>query len=129
VGELPFSHPRRLRFLKERLTFEEDGTAAIVEGAQRVRVLVDGPPFQVDQIAFDTEAGEVRVRLDDGSEETLAEPVIRMNPDTGRLECAVKGGRTRAVFSDVAHEALLDHLEQDGEFYVPLGHRRCKVLP
>jgi hypothetical protein len=129
VGELPFAHPRQLKFLKQRLTFDGEGAAAIVDGDQRRTVAIEGPPFQIDAITFDAEKGEVRLQLDDGTEETLPDPVVRMNPDTGRFECAVKGGRTRAVFSQVAHDAVLDQLEQDGEFYVPIGAQRCKVLP
>jgi hypothetical protein len=129
VGEQPLSHPRRLRYLKQHLAFEEGGVF-LVDGAQRVAITVDGPPFAVDSVVFDGESGQIRVRLDDSSEETLADPVIRMNAETGQFECAVKGGRTRAVLSRVAHDALLDALEQEGgEFFVPLGARRGRVLP
>jgi hypothetical protein len=129
VGDQAISHPRRLRYLKQRLAFEEGGVF-LVDGAQRAALMLDGPPFQVDALVFDAEHGDVRVRLDDGTEESLAEPLVRMNPETGQLECAVKGGRTRAVLSSVAHDALIDALEQEsGEFFVPLGTRRCRVQP
>jgi hypothetical protein len=129
VGDQAISHPRRLRYLKQRLAFEE-GRAFLVDGAQRQALVLDGPPFQVDGLVFDAERGDVRVRLDDGTEESLAELVVRMNPETGHFECTVKDGRTRAVLSSVAHDALIDALEQEGgEFFVPLGARRCRVLP
>jgi hypothetical protein len=129
VGDLPISHPRRLRFLKERLTFEEGG-AFVIDGSQRQPLILEGPPFQVDSVAFDAGSGCVRVGLDDGTTESLREPLIRMNKDTGQLECAVKEGRTRAVFSNVAHQVVLDELEQEGgEFFIPLGEKRCRVLP
>jgi hypothetical protein len=129
VGDEPISHPRRLRALKQRLAFEEGG-AFLVHGATRVPLTLEGPPFQVDALVFDVDGGDVRVRLDDGTEESLMEAVIRMSPETGRFECSVKAGRTRAVLSSVAHDALLDAMEQEGgEFFVPLGVRRCRVLP
>jgi hypothetical protein len=129
LGEQPLSHPRRLRYLKQHLTFADDGVF-LADGAKRVNITVDGPPFVVDSVVFDTESGQIRVRLDDGSEEALTEPIIRMNAETGQFVCAVKGGRTHAVLSRVAHDALLDALEQEGgEFYVPLGTRRGRVLP
>jgi hypothetical protein len=129
VGDQPISHPRRLRYLKERIAFEDGGTF-LVDGAQRAAIVLDGPPFQVDAFVFDVDRGEVRVRLDDGTEESLAEAIVRMSPETGQFECTVKGGRVRAVLSNVAHDALLDAMEQEGgEFFVPLGARRCRVLP
>jgi len=129
VGDLPVSHPRRLRFLKQRLTFEEGGTF-IVDGDQRKPLVLEGPAFQVDSLIMDAESGQLRVHLDDGTEEALSEAVIRMSPETGQLQCNVKNGRARAVFSAVAHDALLDQLEHEGgEFFIPVGARRCRVLP
>jgi hypothetical protein len=129
AGELPIANSRRLKVLKQRLTFEEGG-AFIVDGAQRKPLVLEGPPFHVDVVTFDEAKGEVRVRLDDGSEEVLSEPVIRMSRETGQLECEVKEGRTRAVFSAAAHDVLLEHLEQDGgDFFVLVGAKRCRVLP
>jgi hypothetical protein len=129
VGDQPISHPRRLRYLKQRLLFEEGG-AFLVDGTQREIVVLDGPPFQVDALVFDVEGGDVRVRLDDGTEESLRDAVVRMSPETGQFECTVKEGRARAVLSSVAHDALLDAMEQEGgEFFVPLGARPCRVLP
>jgi hypothetical protein len=129
VGDEGLTHARRLRYFKERLVFE-NGAAYVVDGARRTPITVEGPPFQVESTVFDAEKSEMRVRLDDGSEETLVEPVIAMNPDTGQFECVVKQGQTRAVLSRAAHDALLDQLEEDaGEFFVPLGSRRCRVVP
>ena len=129
VGDEPVTHARRLRYFKERLVFEE-GSAFVADGAARAAVSVEGPPFQVESIVLDAEKSEMRVRLDDGTEEALAEPVVAMKPDTGQFECVVKGGRTRAVLSDSAHLLLLDRLEEEnGEFFVPFGARRCRVVP
>src|SRR5579859_1166233 len=111
IGAIPLSHPRRLRQLKQRLEFA-DGTAYLVDGERRLPVTLEGPPFQVDSIDFDAERGEVQVNLDDGTKELLRDPVIRMNPETGKFECAAKEGRTRAVFSRVAHDTLLQMLEE-----------------
>jgi hypothetical protein len=129
VGEAPVAHPRSLRYFKQRLSFEEAG-AFIVDGAQRMPVILEGPPFLVELLTFDTDRGELRARLDDGTEERLDDPTIVMSRDTGLFECEVKGGRARAALSRAAHDAVLERLEEDGgEFFVPLGSRRCRVVP
>jgi hypothetical protein len=129
VGEEPVTHARRLRYFKERLVFEA-GSAFVADGAARATVKLEGPPFQVESIILDAEKSEMRVRLDDGTEEALGDAVIAMNPDTGQFECVVKGGMTRGVLSPSAHVALLDQLEEEnGEFFVPFGARRCRVVP
>ena len=108
----------------------EDGAVFVADGPRRMPVVVEGPPFQVESMTFDAERGEVRVRMDDGSEEALGEPVVAMNPETGQFQCVVKKGLTRAVLSRAAHDALLDQLEEDGgDFFVSLGPRRCRVVP
>jgi len=102
----------------------------VVDGAQRMPVTVEGPPFQIETLVFDTDKGELRAQLDDGTEERLGEPTITMSRDTGHFECVVKEGLSRAVLSRAAHDGLLDRLEEDGgEFFVPLGPRRCRVVP
>jgi hypothetical protein len=93
-------------------------------------IRLEGPAFQVEGLAFDAEKHETRVRLDDGSEEVLVDAMITMNPETGRFECAVKSGRARAVLAQAAQDALLDRLEEDGgDFFVPVGAQRCRVMP
>jgi hypothetical protein len=129
VGEQPVSHARSLRYFKQRLVFDENG-AFVVDGAKRMPIRVEGPPFQVESIAFDADRSEMRVRLDDGSEEALGEAVVAMSPDTGRFECVVKAGQARAVLSPPAQDTLLDRLEEEnGDFFVAVGSRRCRVVP
>lgn len=129
VGDQPVTHARSLRYFKQRLVFEAGG-AFVADGAKRVAIVMEGPPFQVDSMTFDADKKEARVRLDDGSEETLPEAVVAMNPDTGRFECMVKAGQARAALSAAAHDTLLERLEEEGgDFFVPLGDRRCRVLP
>ena len=129
VGDQPVTHARSLRYFKQRLVFEPDGTF-VADGAKRTPITIEGPPFQVESMTFDADKNEMRVRLDDGAEEALAEPAVAMNPDTGRFECLVKAARARAVLSPAAQDALLDRLEEDGgDFFVPLGGRRCRVMP
>jgi hypothetical protein len=129
VGDEPVTHARRLRYFKERLVFE-DGNAFVADGSTRSPVAVEGPPFQVESFTLDAADGRLRVKLDDGSEEALAEPVVAMSPDTGQFECVVKAGKARAVLSPSAHLALLDRLEEEnGEFFVPMGTARCRVVP
>ena len=50
-----------------------------------------------------------------------------MNDETGRFECAVRGGRFRARLSRGAHQLLLDHVvEEDGAFFLRVGPRRIR---
>jgi hypothetical protein len=73
-------------------------------------------------------AGEARVVLDDGSEEVLGHDSLGTDPNTGRVECLVRGGHARAAFSRSAHQALLPHVEETrGRFYLRVGSRRLAI--
>ena len=125
VGGFPVVHAPSLRHLKSRLVFEDDG-AFVVEGSQRMPVVVEGPPLEVQSVVLDREQGEARVVLDDGSEEALVE--ANLNWETGRFECPVRGGRARALFSRGAHQLLLQHFtEEDGRFYLRVGARQVPI--
>ena len=127
VGEFRIVHLPSLRFLKERLVFEDEG-AFLVEGERRLPVAVDGPAFQVVELRLDAEAAEARVVLDDGSEEVLGHDTLGTDPNTGRVECLVRGGHARAAFSRSAHQALLPHVEETrGRFYLRGGSRRLAI--
>ena len=127
VGELPAVHEPTLRWLKQRLVFEDEG-AFLVEGERRLPVAVDGPAFQVVELRLDAEAAEARVVLDDGSEEVLGHDTLGTDPNTGRVECLVRGGHARAAFSRSAHQALLPHVEESrGRFYLRVGSRRLAI--
>lgn len=127
VGEFRIVHLPSLRFLKERLVFEDEG-AFLVEGDRRLPVAVDGPAFQVVELRLDAEAAEARVVLDDGSEEVLGHDTLGTDPNTGRVECLVRGGHARAAFSRSAHQALLPHVEETrGRFYLRVGSRRLAI--
>ena len=119
VGGFPVVHEPSLRHLKSRLVFEDDG-AYVVEGTQRMPVVVEGPPLEVLSVVLDPEHGEARVLLDDGTEEPLREACMVW--ETGRIECPARGGRCRAVFSRGAHQLLLSHFtEEDGRFFLQVG--------
>ena len=127
MGEFRIVHLPSLRFLKERLVFEDEG-AFLVEGERRLPVAVDGPAFQVVELRLDAEAAEARVVLDDGSEEVLGHDTLGTDPNTGRVECLVRGGHARAAFSRSAHQALLPHVEETrGRFYLRVGSRRLAI--
>ena len=127
VGEFRIVHLPSLRFLKERLVFEEEG-AFLVEGERRLPVAIDGPAFEVVELRLDSDAGEARVVLDDGSQEVVGPDSLATDPGTGRVECLARGGRARAVFSRAAHQALLEHVEETGgRFYLRVGRRRLAI--
>ena len=49
-------------------------------------------PSRCSHLDVDHGKAEIRVALDDGSEELLTEGALGMDPVTGRLECRVRGG-------------------------------------
>ena len=127
VGEFRIVHLPSLRFLKERLVFEDEG-AFLVEGERRLPVAIDGPAFEVVELRLDAEASVASVVLDDGSEEVLGHDSLGTDPNTGRVECLVRGGHARAAFSRPAHQALLPHVEETrGRFYLRVGSRRLAI--
>jgi hypothetical protein len=127
IGEFAIAHLPSLRFLKSHLVFEEDG-AFLVQGDRRLAVAVEGPAFEVIELRLDEASGEARVLLDDGSEELLGPDSLATDPRTNRVECLVRGGRGRAVFSRGAHQTLLEHVEeQRGRFHLRVGRRRLPI--
>ena len=127
VGDQPAAHDLALRYLKARLVFQGEG-AFVVDGARRLPVRVEGPPFEVLRIALDPVRGEARALLDDGSEETLRDGSLWMDEASGRFECAARSGVTRAFFSRAAHQTLLANAEEeDGQFYLRVGPRRVSI--
>jgi hypothetical protein len=127
VGDHHVIHPPTLRYLKAHLVLEAGG-AFVVDGAQRMPVELEGPPLEVTALVLDAGAGEARVVLDDGSQETVRDGSLRMDEDTGRFECLVRGGRVRAVLSRGAHQTLLQHVdEQDGRFFLSVGPGRWAI--
>lgn len=127
VGELPAAHEATLRWLKQHLVFEDEG-AFLVDGTRRVAVQVDGPAFEVLELHLDEASDSARVRLDDGQEEELEDDALGMDESSGRFECRVRAGRARAVLSRAAHQALLEHTEEeDGRFFLRAGRRRLSI--
>jgi hypothetical protein len=127
VGGFAIAHEPSLRYLKARLVFEEEG-AFLVEGKERVPVVVEGPAFEVTTLQIDEAAGEARVVLDDGSEEPVAADALSLSADTGRFECLVRRGLARAVLSRGAHQLLLTHVEEEeGLFVLRVGSRRIPI--
>jgi hypothetical protein len=127
VGGFPIIHAPSLRHLKSRLVFEDEG-AFLVDGTDRLPVVLEGPPFEVVTLRLNPPKGEARAILDDGSDEALNDAA--MNEATGRFECSCRGGRARAVFSRTAHQVLIDNLvEEEGSFFLCVGTRRIPVRP
>lgn len=127
VGALHVIHPPTLRYLKAHLVFEEGG-AFVVDGAQRMPVLVEGPAYEVVRLVIDAARGTARAVLDDGSEEDVREDSLGMDPRTGRFHCVVREGRAHAVLSRPAHQTLLAHAGQEGgRFFLQAGGRRLPV--
>ena len=127
VGELHVLHPPTLRYLKSHLVFEEGG-AFVVDGAQRMPVALEGPPFEVLRLVVDSAQGTARAVLDDGTEEAIREDSLGMDPQTGRFQCVVRGGSAHAVLSRGAHQTLLAHVGQEGgRFFLQAGDRRLPL--
>ena len=127
VGEHQVLHPPTLRYLKSHL-IAADGATFVADGEQRVPIQVEGPPFEVTTLVLDETEGKVAVVLDDGSTETVRDASLGMNEETGRFECAVRGGAFRARLSRGAHQMLLDNvIEEDGAFFLRGGPQRITL--
>jgi hypothetical protein len=127
VGEFKIVHAPSLRFLKERLVFDETG-AFVVQGDRRMPVAIEGPAFEVTELRLLPDAGEALVVLDDGSVEPLGPDSLTTDATTGRAECTARGGRARAAFSRAAHQALLQHVEEvGGRYYLRVGETRLPI--
>jgi hypothetical protein len=127
VGEAPIQHPLALRWLKSRLTFDDQG-AYVVDGDRRLSVEVEGPAFEVTSLDLDPASGTALARLDDGSEEPLRDGSVGMDPATGRFVCAVRAGRARAWLSRAAHAQLLEQAEQtERGFVLRVGPRAFEL--
>jgi hypothetical protein len=127
VGGFAIAHEPSLRYLKARLVFEEEG-AFLVEGPERVPVVIEGPAFEVTALRLDEETGEARVELDDGSVEAVADDALSLSAETGRFECLVRRGLARAVLSRGAHQLLLAHVEEAEKLFVlRVGPRRIPI--
>jgi len=127
IGDVHVIHPPSLRYFKSHLVFEEEG-AFIVDGAQRMKVDVEGPAFQVTSLVLDAERGEARVVLDDGTVEPVTDDALGMNRESGRFESRVRQGRATALLARGPHHTLLEHLEEDkGRFFLRVGQGRIAV--
>jgi hypothetical protein len=127
VGDHQVLHPPTLRYLKAHLV-SDGGATFVVDGAQRMPIAVEGPPFEVTTLVLDTAAGTAAVVLDDGSTEPVKDDSLGMNAESGRFECAVRGGAFRARLSRAAHQMLLDHVvEEDSAFFLRAGPRRITL--
>jgi hypothetical protein len=127
VGDSHVLHPPTLRYLKSHLTGEEGG-AFVVDGAQRMPIQVEGPPFEVTTLVLDEAGGTAAVVLDDGSTEDVLDASLGMDAETGRFECRVRGGHFRARLSRGAHQLLLDNVVEEGSaFFLRVGPRRITL--
>jgi hypothetical protein len=124
VGEHQVLHPPTLRYLKSHLT-AADGATFVADGEQRIPIQVEGPPFEVTTLVLDEKKETATVVLDDGSAEGVRDGSLGMSDESGRFECAVRGGRFRARLSRGAHQMLLDNVvEEGGAFFLVVGGRR-----
>lgn len=127
TGGMPVAHAGTLRYLKAHLVFEDEGIFVLDRG-RRVPVSVEGPPFEVVRLEMDLERGVANAVLDDGSVEPIADDTVSMNDQTGRFEALVRQGRTKAGFTRAAHQALLEHAEEEGgRFFLRVGPIRLSI--
>src|SRR5687768_302382 len=86
VGDYPVLHAPTLRYLKAHLQDGSEGPH-VVDGAQRLPVKVEGPPFEVVVLVLAPAEGRAVAALDDGTEEEIQDASLSMNHETGRFEC------------------------------------------
>jgi hypothetical protein len=127
TGGLPVVHAATLRYLKAHLVFEDEGVF-VVDRGRRLPVAVEGPAFEVVSLDADSERGVARAILDDGTAEPITDDTLSMNEQSGRFEALVRKGRATAVFTRAAHQALLEHAEEEGgRFFLRVGLVRLAI--
>ncbi|HET9315710.1 MAG TPA: hypothetical protein VFQ51_08975 [Vicinamibacteria bacterium] len=127
VGDRPVLHQEGLRYLKARLVHDDQGDF-VVDGTQRVPVVVEGPAFEVVALRIDDTRDEAWVFLDDRSAEALGDDALGMSETSGRFECRVRDGCFVALLGRGPHQTLLEHVEEDGgRFFLRAGRRRIRV--
>jgi hypothetical protein len=105
-----------------------DGRYWLQMGDERAPLEVEDTPYVVRQIEEDSEGGDLRVALNDGSTERLDPKTLRAGADHA-LYCRVKQGEFEARLLRPAHYALARFIEldPDGQFRLHVGGRAHSI--
>ena len=110
-------HDRIIKLFSRSVTVTEGGTFVLQIGPYTYPIVVDDTPLFVATAIVDEAAGEVRARLNDGTEERLDLATLDCEPD-GRLKVRVKDGHLNARFLRRAFHDLIDYLDETSDGYV-----------
>jgi hypothetical protein len=116
------------RLYARAMTVGDDGVARLELGEDRAQVEIEDTPWVVTTVD-DVADGDVRLRLNDESEEPLDPGTLRVGPDNV-LYARVKGGRVEARFLRKAYYALMRRAEpgpREGECVLRVGDRRVSL--
>ncbi|MBI1815032.1 MAG: DUF1285 domain-containing protein [Deltaproteobacteria bacterium] len=106
----PIVNQRIAELFSRHITRHPDGGYQIVMGDERARIEVDDTPFVVISVGGNRDEG-FTIRLNDGSEESLAAATLRVGDDQS-LSCTVKNGSERARFLRAAHHQLSPFIDE-----------------
>jgi hypothetical protein len=107
-------HKRIVDLFNRSVTATDGGTYVLKVGPYTYPIVVDDTPFFVVAAFVNESASEVRIRLNDDSEERLDLETLCYELEGGLL-ARVKAGKFDARFLRRAFHDLIDHIEE-GEF-------------
>jgi hypothetical protein len=107
-GDVQVTHPGILANLRANLCRDAEGH--FIQTVVRIPVAVDDAPWVITRL--EQRGGELRVQVNDGTEEVIDPAFIRLGP--GHVPyCAVKGGAFDARFDRAAAFQLLALADYD----------------
>ncbi|MCX8071949.1 MAG: DUF1285 domain-containing protein [Candidatus Binatia bacterium] len=124
----PVTHERLARFFTRYLRRKpgQDGYEIWVDERFHADVEIEDTPYVVTAV-FPSESGQLCVRLNDDSIETLDAQGLTVGSD-GVVRCSVKEGRERARLLRAAQAELASYLEEhDGTWCLHVGDRHYPV--
>ena len=110
-------HERIVELFNRSVTVTDGGTYVLQVGPYTYPIFVDDTPFFVIAAFVSESASEVRIRLNDDSEERLELETLCYESEGG-LRARVKAGKFDARFLRRAFHDLIDHIEEGDTGYV-----------
>lgn len=120
------THARTAALFWKSLSRNAHGRYVVTTGGEECPVLIQATPYFVRSVEMGD--GRVRLRLSDGTEETL-DPATLEIVQPNYLHCRVKEGEHEARFGRNAYYEVARHIEEDPRegYILKLGGRRFPV--
>lgn len=128
-GDIPIDHDAMsLAFASWIRLHPDDGRFILTNGYDWTYFTVKDVPFFVKHVEIVPNGA--RLRLSDGTEESLAPAGVRVSP-SGVLYARVKGGDFEARFFQTAQAEMVELVDEgpDGEPWIHVSEARFPILP